>query len=127
MQRRLTDGETERIARAYDALLGFPPGLDNSATQSCRMLLHDMLTRGTTDGLPYVDPELTDEDARARPWVMCRDRKAADWQGPHVFAAKGGHFFYAFISKGGVVRPWNQCRHATSEEIAAAGLDTPDA
>jgi hypothetical protein len=35
-----------------------------------------MLVHNTTDGLPYVEPPLTDEDARQRPWVMVRDNEA---------------------------------------------------
>ena len=118
MQRRLLDAEREMISNFLKLHMTLTDcGLEVSPLLATKMLVHN-----TTDGLPYVEPPLTDEDARARILVMCRDREAADWQGPHVFAAKGGHFFYAFISKGGVVRPFNQCRRATPAEIAAAGL-----
>jgi hypothetical protein len=130
MQRRLTDGEAERIARAYDALLGFSPGLDNSTTQSCRMLLQDMLTHNTTDGLPYAEPPLTDEDARQRPWVMIRAGENFPWTGPATLVdclqANKARFLVVWPDK----KSWSSCmfaRRATSEEIAAAGLDTPDA
>jgi hypothetical protein len=130
MQRRLTDDEAERIARAYDALLGFPLGLDRPATHDCRMLLQDMLTHNTTDGLPYVEPALTDEDARARPWVMIRAGENFPWTGPATLVdclqANKARFLVVWPDK----KSWSSCmfaRRATSEEIAAAGLDTPDA
>jgi hypothetical protein len=125
MQRRLTDDERKQAQQAYSGLYNLNWHVHGRVELAQKLLA--MLKHDTTDGLPYVEPPLTDEDARARILVMCRDREAADWQGPHVFAAKGGHFFYAFISKGEVVRPWNHCRRATPAEIAAAGLETPDA
>ncbi len=130
MQRRLTDGEAERIARAYDALLGFSPGLDNSTTQSCRMLLQDMLTHNTTDGLPYVEPPLTDEDARARPWVMIRAGENFPWTGPATLVdclqANKARFLVVWPDK----KSWSSCmfaRRATPDEIAAAEATAPDA
>ena len=128
MQRRLTESETERIARAYDALLGFPPGLDNSATQSCRMLLHDMLTRGTTDGLPYVEPPLTDEDARQRPWVMVRQNLQREWTGPCILVCvtKDRYSYTAATPNLSETNTWQECRRATPAEIAAAGLEVAE-
>jgi hypothetical protein len=129
MQRRLTDGEAERIARAYDALLGFPPKLDRPATHDCRMLLQDMLTHNTTDGLPYVDPPLTDEDARARPWVMVRDADTNPWNGPFIFICKTKERWGFAVTQPDFCELQSFCyaRRATPEEIAAAGLTTPDA
>lgn len=47
--------------------------------------LDAMQITGTTDGEDLA--ELTDEDARERPWVMCRDEEDQDWQGPHKLIA----------------------------------------
>ena len=47
--------------------------------------LDAMQITGTTDGEELA--ELTDEDARERPWVMCRDAEDKDWQGPHKLIA----------------------------------------
>jgi len=116
MQRRLTDDERSAVS----VVMFWQRKLEEGGiTASGQEVYEQMLAHNTTDGLPYTDPPLTDEDARQRILVMVRDREAADWQGPHVFAAKGGHFFYAFVSKGGSVRPWNFARRATPEEIAA--------
>jgi hypothetical protein len=121
MQRRLTIDEESHLRAAWSVLQKITkPWEEISRLQRA---IWEMVANSTTNGLPYVEPPLTDEDARARILVMCRDRETASWQGPHVFAAKGGHFFYAFISKGEVVRPWNHCRRATPAEIAAAGLE----
>ena len=128
MQRRLTDDETERIVRAYDALLRFPPELTFwPAKHDCRMLLQDMLTNGTTDGLPYVEPPLTDEDARARPWVMVRDCVGEPWRGPRALAACCGGDYYTFTPSICGIIGFRYARRATPEEIAAAGLTTSDA
>ena len=44
-----------------------------------------MQQTGTTDGEDLA--ELTDDDARERPWVMCRDEEDQDWRGPHKLIA----------------------------------------
>jgi hypothetical protein len=78
---------------------------------------------GTTDGKPWVEPELTDEDAQKRCWVMARDRDSDPWQGPRRFAAKASEFYYAFTSQDDIVIQWRQCRRATPEEIEAANAE----
>jgi hypothetical protein len=126
MQRRLTDGETERIARAYDALFNFPLGLDRPATHDCRMLLQEMLTHNTTDGRPYVDPPLTDEDARQRPWVMVRDDESDGWHGPRILAARCSSNYYSFTPSKSAIVGFRYARRATAEEIASAGLEVTE-
>jgi hypothetical protein len=125
MQRRLTGGEAERIARAYDALLGFPLGLDRPATHDCRMLLQDMLTHNTTDGLPFVEPPLTDEDARQRPWVMVQQQLQREWTGPCILVCvtKDRYSFTVAALDLSEASAWQNCRRATPAEIAAAGLE----
>jgi len=122
MQRRLTDDERKCLSdyvMAFDRLKQF--GCYVIASQA-----KEMLTHNTTDGLPYVEPPLTDEAARARPWVMVRDTEVQFWKGPRKFAAKAGQF-YVFSFPDDALTSWNFCRRATPEEIAAAGLETPDA
>jgi hypothetical protein len=87
------------------------------------MLLQDMLTHKTTDGLPYVEPPLTDKDARQRPWVMVRDGYADGWYGPARLAIVNGGLFHIIGMPSNLVTRWRFARRATSEEIAAAGLE----
>jgi hypothetical protein len=87
--------------------------------------VYDMLHHNTTDGLPYVEPELTDEDARQRIWVMVRDTEVQFWKGPRKFAAKAGQF-HVFSFPDDALTSWNFCRRATPAEIAAAGLEVTE-
>ncbi len=87
--------------------------------------VYDMLAHNTTDGLPFVEPELTDEDAKQRPWVMVRDAITQDWKGPLILIARLPSSNY--VCRVSSVSVWSQCRRATPSEIAEAGLDTPDA
>jgi hypothetical protein len=88
-----------------------------------------MLKHNTTDGRPYVEPPLTDEDARQRPWVMVRDAHDQKWHGPYVLVCKTSYKFgfAAAFPDFSELTSWCYCRRATPAEIAAAGLDTPDA
>jgi hypothetical protein len=128
MQRRLTDGEFKDVSEAEAAIRrltarGLIPSVDLLQT------LIGMRINGTTDGLPYVEPPLTDEDARQRPWVMVRDFEDQPWKGPHRFAAKcvDEHYpYYVFSEDKTSAVEFNCCRRATSEEIAAAGLEVTE-
>jgi hypothetical protein len=126
MQRRLTDAEREMISNFLKLHMAIADcGLEVSPLLATKMLEHN-----TTDGLPYVEPELTDEDARARPWVMVRDGEDQAWKGPHRFAAKcvdKYYPYYVFSEDKTSAVEFNYCRRATPEEIASAGLETPDA
>jgi hypothetical protein len=84
---------------------------------------------GTSDGKPWVEPELTDEDAKQRPWVMVRDSKEEEW-GRFVLRLiyvkpKGSD--YRFVTEDPKddhgVFVWNYCRLATPEEIEAANAN----
>jgi len=117
IQRRLTDKEYHAIhdyisAAEYlkKAGISLPLGL------SVEMIRH-----GTTDGLPFVEPPLTDEDARARPWVMVRDDENCPWVGPKKYLAnvQGRLFPYYVIEGKSCVSQWSYCRRATEDEIAA--------
>lgn len=49
-----------------------------------------MLRAGTNDGEDIVE-ELTDEYAKGRPWVMCRDIDSEEWRGPFKLIAVKRH------------------------------------
>ena len=129
MQRRLTDGEFKDVSEAEEAIRrltvgGLIPSVD------LRQTLIAMRINGTTDGLPYVEPPLTDEDARQRPWVMVRDFEDHEWSGPRRLAAvtktKTGACYYILSNVDDALTSWRQCRRATAEEIAAAGLEVAE-
>jgi hypothetical protein len=123
MQRRLTDAERRQAQQAYSGLYNLHVYVDGRVELAEKLLA--MLEHDTTDGRPYVEPPLTDEDARARPWVMCRGQDDQEWYGPYVLACKTNEIF-GFV----VALPdfseltfWCDCRRATPAEIAAAGLE----
>ncbi len=125
MQRRLTDDEKQKINDASGLLVNIPNA--SRELRSIREILADMLDHNTTDGRPYVEPSLTDEDARQRPWVMVRDCVAVQWYGPVVFVDKlpnGGHACRTRFQDG--INVWLECRRATAAEIAAAGLEVTE-
>jgi hypothetical protein len=81
-----------------------------------------MIEHGTNDGKPWVEPELTDEDAKRRPWVMCRDDHDRKWRGPYVLVCKTNEKFgfAAALPDFSELTGWCHCRLATPEEIEAA-------
>jgi hypothetical protein len=88
-----------------------------------------MRINGTTDGLPYVEPPLTDEDARARILVMIRAGENIPWTGPATLVdclqGNKSRFLVVWPDK----KSWSSCifaRRATAEEIAAAGLEVAE-
>jgi len=123
MQRRLTDDEERQVRQVCDGLEDLDVYVFGRVELTEKLLA--MLKHNTTDGLPYVESPLTDEDARARPWVMCRGQDDQEWYGPYVLACKTNEIF-GFV----VALPdfseltfWCDCRRATPAEIAAAGLE----
>ncbi len=79
-----------------------------------------MQTSGTTDGEELA--ELTDEDAKERPWVMVRDSDALPWQGPAVLLAVANEAQAPFIARHGRHFLWAKCRRATENELKQAGI-----
>jgi hypothetical protein len=124
MQRRLTDDERSAVS----VVMFWQRKLEEGGiTASGQEVYEQMLAHNTTDGRPYVEPPLTDEDARQRPWVMVRDDETAPWHGPVVFVDKlpnGRYVCRTRCQKG--VNAWFDCRRATAEEIAAAGLEVAE-
>jgi hypothetical protein len=86
--------------------------------------LIDKIKHGTNDGKPWVEPELTDEDAKKRPLVMARTGKAFCWQGPFVLIrARENGTKYIVEHDSGSVSIYRYARIATPEEIEAANAD----
>jgi hypothetical protein len=88
--------------------------------------LFNIAKHGTNDGKPWVEPELTDEDAKQRIPVMVYDAGQEHWFGPRQLAAvavsNSGTWFYVFDELRSVVVKQNTVRRATSDEIARACL-----
>jgi hypothetical protein len=123
MQRRLTIDEESHLRAAWSVLQKITkPWEEISMLQRA---IWEMVANSTTDGRPYVEPPLTDEDAKQRPWVMVRDREDQPWKGPRQLAAKAGQF-YVFSLPDDALSSWILCRRATPEEIAAAGLEVTE-
>jgi hypothetical protein len=125
MQRRLTADEFKDVSEAEAAIRrltvrGLIPSVDLLQT------LIAMRINGTTDGLPYVEPPLTDEDARQRPWVMVKDDSAHGWHGPRMLAACCPENYFTFTPSKSTIVGFRYCRRATAEEIAAAGLEVTE-
>ena len=125
MQRQLTIDEESHF-RAVWSVLARTADLPEELL-SIQRSIYEMLHHNTTDGLPYVEPPLTDEDARARILVMVKDDKAHGWHGPRMLAACCPENYFTFTPSKSTIVGFRYCRRATAEEIAAAGLETPDA
>jgi hypothetical protein len=78
-----------------------------------------MQTSGTTDGEELA--ELTDEDAKERPWVMMRDDSSFPWQGPARLLAVISKVSPYIVDHNRYMR-WKQCRRATENELKQAGI-----
>ena len=84
-----------------------------------RANLFAMQQTGTTDGEELA--ELTDEDARERPWVMMRDDSSFPWQGPARLLAVISKLSPYIVDHSGYMR-WKQARRATENELNQAGI-----
>jgi hypothetical protein len=124
-QRKLDDDEKNGILSAADAIAemcdwdNLPEG--RNYWDSIHTNLSDKAKHGTTDGKPWIDPELTDEDAKQRPWVMVRDGIDHKWYGPRKLIAVDKKFF-AVKPNANAATGWDYCRLATPEEIEAANV-----
>jgi len=127
-QRKLDDEERNGILSAADAIAemcdwdNLPEG--RNYWDSIHTNLSDKAKHGTNDGKPWVEPELTDEDAKQRIPVMVYDAGQQHWFGPRQLAAvavsNSGTWFYVFDEFRSVVVKQNTVRRATSDEIARA-------
>jgi hypothetical protein len=124
-QRKLTEVDklgikkaAQRIAQmtAWDKM---PEGYDYWS--EIHEKLCDRAKHGTTDGNPWVEPELTDEDAIERPLVFGRVNESYVWQGPFVLIrARESDVKYIVEHPSGCLSVYPYCRRATPEEIEAA-------
>jgi hypothetical protein len=78
--------------------------------------------------LRYIEPSLTDEDARQRPWIMVRDADTNPWNGPFVFICKTKERWGFAVTQPDFceLQSFRYARRATAEEIAAAGLEVAE-
>jgi hypothetical protein len=126
-QRRLTEGEQACLRYVHERLKGLKNGgveVDCAISNLKRILEND-----TTDGLPYIEPELTLEDVKNKTWVMVKDWNETNHIGPYRLAATSKSESNKYV----VLEPdyswggsWSFARRATREEIEAAGLMTPE-
>ena len=85
--------------------------------------LEAMQITGTTDGEELA--ELTDEDAKDRPWVMVREKEMESWIGPRMLLAgppKTEKYVTADRTHGYLPTHWEQARRATENELKKAGI-----
>ena len=123
-QRRLTEDEISYARSICGGLLNLKNG--GVGVECLIAVLDCIIENNTTDGLPYVEPKLTDEDAKNRRLVMVRDRDEYAEHGPQKLVAIEGDYFIASKVDGSGAASWRQCRPATKEEIKAAGMLTPE-
>jgi hypothetical protein len=132
-QRRLTEKEIKSAKDAADAITGIG---DWGTTQDGRFFwayvvesLVNQATNGTTDGKPWVEPELTDEDAKQRPWVKVKDSEEQSWSAflvRLVYVKPAGSMFRFSAEDPNddhALLEWNFCRLATPEEIEDANAE----
>jgi hypothetical protein len=130
MQRRLTIAEDSHLRTAWSVLVRI--------ADPCKEILgiqqsiYDMLHHNTTDGRPYVEPPLTDEDAIKRPLVKVKDNEEDEWGRfvvRLVYVKPQGSYFRFTVEDPAddhAVLEWKFARRATPEEIAAAGLEVTE-
>jgi hypothetical protein len=85
--------------------------------------LEAMQITGTTDGEDLA--ELTDEDARERPWVMVKDYGMDKWAGPNVLLSappKTEKYIVVDGTDDHAPYYWDQARKATENELKKAGI-----
>jgi hypothetical protein len=125
MQRRLTDDERSAVS----VVMFWQRKLEEGGiTASGQEVYEQMLAHNTTDGRPYVEPPLTDEDARQRPWIMVRDADTNPWNGPFVFICKTKERWGFAVTQPDFceLQSFRYARRATPDEIAAAGLEVTE-
>jgi hypothetical protein len=124
-QHRLTSNHVEKIEKlASDLMCAFdwtssPEGA--GFWDNIQRKLWNRAKHGTTDGKPWIEPELTDEDATKRPLVFGRVNESYAWQGPFVLIrARESDVKYIVEHPSGCLSVYPYCRLATPEEIEAA-------
>jgi hypothetical protein len=126
-QRKITNEEANALVNYrlwFERIceLGFFASDDSHYLHARKMIEH-----GTTDGKPWVEPDLTDEDAKQRPWVMVSDKKLLPWHGPFILtyvAPPEVDLRFSIVDLKRDFTRWSfrYARRATSEEIEAANV-----
>ena len=131
MQRRLTEAEDSQLRRVWNILGEIADPCEEIGKM--RRAMWEMVAQCTTDGRPYVEPPLTDEDAQKRAIVMVRNGEKEPWLGPGTLAfCLDCTPKYLVVwpqkdwSKKGVYDCWRFTRRATPIEIAASGLEVTE-
>jgi hypothetical protein len=132
-QRRLTEKQIKSAKDAADAITGIG---DWGTTPDGRFFwayvvesLVNQATNGTNDGKPWIDLELTDEDALRRPWVKIRSDSRDEWGSflVRLIYVRPKGVEYRFVVEDPKelhdVTAWGCCRRATPEEIEAANAE----
>jgi hypothetical protein len=122
MQKKLTAAELDMVVNAKSALGAVTWSSMSEGFDYWRSIWESMQAKakhGTSDGKPWVEPPLTDEDAKERPWVMVRDSVSEPWCGPKVLAyvEKDAAGLREYLDTVGIW--WHYARKATAEEIPA--------
>ncbi len=88
-----------------------------------RANLFAMQQTGTTDGEELA--ELTDEDAKERPWVMVSDERNRWMSNPKILlSAPPASAIYIVVDdvNDKIATSWNHARRATESELKQAGI-----
>jgi hypothetical protein len=122
MQKKLTKEQWDMCRQARDAIASISWENTERGARFWKSVYDDLIEmqrHGTTDGKPWAEKELTDEDAKQRPWVMVRDSVSEPWRGPKVLAyvEKDAIGFRKHLDTAGAW--WGYARKATTEEIPA--------
>ena len=130
-QRKLNDDLIQRLQAAKDAVININWTLTSEGPdfwEDVYSRIRNKAHHGTTDGKPWVEPELTDEDAKQRPWVKVKNSEEQSWSN---FLARlvyvkpaGSRFRFSAEDPNDdhALLEWNYCRLATPEEIEAANV-----
>jgi hypothetical protein len=123
-QRKLDDDLIQRLRAAKDAVMNINWKLTSEGPafwEDVYNRIRNKVGHGTTDGKPWVEPELTDEDAVQRKSVMCRQRDEYLWGGPFILIrVTSGAMRHIVEENPQHVCFYKHARLATPEEIEAA-------
>jgi hypothetical protein len=123
-QRKITNEEANALVNYrlwFERIceLGFFASDDSHYLHTRKIIEH-----GTTDGKPWVEPELTDEDAKQRPWVRVWDKDpGASHIQQLVYVSDGLEYRFSVVNSCGLITSWKYARRATPEEIKAANAN----
>ena len=121
-QRRLTLVERKMLRDYIDAA----KYLNNSGIEIRYEAAEQFLKHDTSNGLRYIEPELTLEDVKNRTWVMVKNWSESDYIGPRRLSAiskSDANKYVVLLPDWSWGESWSFARRATREEIEAAGIN----